>query len=402
MLKKLKSVKLNKPTKFLLLAFCWTILPLFLLEVLITILEPYIFRGNFQYDPDLGFRNRSYSGKTNQFGFNDRDYPLQKEAGKYRIVFVGDSFSWMGGKKRNYVPLLEKKFEKYYGQHQVDIINTGYIGTHTVEQLAMLKKYGLQYTPDQVALGFFVGNDFLDADPNRKRIIVNDLFIDIDKRNEFILFGYPIIPKSRLLTFIEQRYKIWMEEAKAKKDGEKDEKEGKGKGFFARETYLKMVLAKLEFCNVAGLNSGDRNPRINYILNSISEMKRLLDSKKIKFIVGIYPDEYQVDDKLLDEILTTFKLPKSDYDLECQQRILKKHLEAEGIPYIDLREKFREETIKHPWHKLYLLRDTHWNDDGNKLAADIWFDTLQPDINSYLKPVTGKEIKKIDQKNEKK
>jgi len=386
MLKKLSALKLNRPTKFLLLTFCWTILPLLLLEFLMTILEPYIFRGNFQYDPDLGFRNRPYSGKTNQFGFNDRDYPLQKEPGTYRIVFVGDSFSWMGGKKHNYIPLLAKKFEGYYGKHQLDIINTGYIGTHTVEELAMLKKYGLQYNPDQVALGFFAGNDFLDGDPNRKRIIVNDLFIDIDKRQEFILFGYPIIPKSRVLTFIEQRTKIWTEEAKAKKDREKDEKEGKRNGFFARQTYLNMVRGKLEFCNIAGLNSGERNPRINYILNGVSEMKTLLDSKKIKLIVGIYPDEYQVDEQLLNEVLTTFKLNKSDYDLECQQRILKKHLEANAIPYVDMREKFRQETIKHPGDKLYLLRDTHWNDRGNQLAADIWFDTLRQEVDSSLKP----------------
>jgi phage/plasmid primase-like uncharacterized protein len=45
---------------------------------------------------------------------------------------------------------------------------------------------------------------------------------------------------------------------------------------------------------------------------------------------------------------------------------LKKHLEANAIPYVDMRENFRQETIKHPGDKLYLLRDTHGNDRGNQ------------------------------------
>jgi hypothetical protein len=59
--------------------------------------------GNFyEYDADLGFRVRPYTNDSNAFGFNDRDYPLQKPAGHFRIVVLGDSFSWAGGKDKNY------------------------------------------------------------------------------------------------------------------------------------------------------------------------------------------------------------------------------------------------------------------------------------------------------------
>lgn len=161
-----------------------------LLEFSMIILEPYLFRGFYQYD--LGFRVRPYAHGTNRFGFNDRDYPLQKNSKIFRILVVGDSFNWAGGKERNYTAILEKQFEKYYGKHQVDVINTGYPMTHTAEQLEMLKKYGLQYNPDLVFLSFFIGNDFVDADPNRKRIVVNDVYFDIDKRRELTFLGYPI------------------------------------------------------------------------------------------------------------------------------------------------------------------------------------------------------------------
>ena len=230
-----------------------TFLCVLLLEVLMIVLEPYLSRGFYQYDPDLGFRVRPYVRGTNRFGFNDRDYPLQKNSETFRVLVVSDSFNWAGGLEGNYTALLEKKFEEYYGGHRVDIINAGYPGTHTAEQLDMLRKYGLQYNPDLVFLGFFAGNDFIDADPDRKRIIVYDTYIDIDKRCELTFLGYPIIPKSRLLHFVKQKYKISKELIKARRDtqtrGNAPVKERSGT--FSEETFLNIERIRLEFCLVS-------------------------------------------------------------------------------------------------------------------------------------------------------
>jgi len=102
------------------------------------VLEPYLFRGFYQYDADLGFMVRPNASGTSRFGFNDRDYPLQKDPGVFRVLVVGDSFGWIGGKEGNYTAILEKQLDAYYGKHQVDVINAGYPMTHTAEQLEML------------------------------------------------------------------------------------------------------------------------------------------------------------------------------------------------------------------------------------------------------------------------
>ncbi len=412
MLQSLKQLKFTKIKQFLLLTFCWLILPLLTLEILLIVLEPYLFKGLYQYDPDLGFKVRPYANGNNQFGFNDRDYPLLKEPGKYRALIVSDSFNWAGGQNGNYTALLEDKLESYYGKHRIDIINAGYPGTHTVEQLAMLKKYGLQYNPDLVILGFFAGNDFRDADPHRKRIIVNDLYVDIDKRKELIIFGYPIIGKSRLLLFVEQKYKVWQELRRAKKAASRsrnprnqvfqknrvskisgslklpnnllfspvfasgkpqDNRREQSPGILSQEAFLQVEKSRLNFCKKDDLARGKREENINYIFNGISEMKSLLDAKQIKFIVAIYPDEYQVSDRLFQEIIENFDLNQENYIVNCQQQILIEHLEANGIPYIDLLPRFRQEQIN---RHLYLLREPHWNSAGNQLAAEIFFDYL--------------------------
>lgn len=394
----LKLINFKKINTFLLLTFSWIILPLFLVEILMIVLEPYLFQELYQYDPDLGFRVRPYMNGNNQFGFNDRDYPLQKELNKFRLLVVSDSFNWAGGKEGNYTALLEKKFESYYGKQQVDVINVGYPGTHTGEQLAMLKKYGLQYNPDLVVLGFFAGNDFRDADPERKRIIVNGIYIDIDKKDELIIFGYPIIGKSRFLMFLQQKYQVYQELQNAKQDSAKlsnnflfatvnlpsspiAERE-QSPGILSNKAFLRVEKSRLKFCKIRDLLEGERDDNIEYIFNSISEMQELLKSRNIKLVVAIYPDEYQVNDELLNDIFAEYDdLHRESYNIRCQQEILRKYLEANGIPYIDMLDRFRvEQNSRH----LYLLREPHWNSAGNLLAAEILFDYLVKDTDEFF------------------
>ena len=122
MFKNLSVFQLKKLRQTLLLLFCWTILPLFMVELLMIVLEPYLSQGLYQYDPDLGFKIRPYANGNNQFGFNDQDYPLQKQPDNYRILVVSDSFNWAGGKEGNYTALLEQKFAQYYKNSQVEVI----------------------------------------------------------------------------------------------------------------------------------------------------------------------------------------------------------------------------------------------------------------------------------------
>jgi len=377
--------KARKIAKLILPPVVITFLCFLFLEVLMIVLEPYLFTGFYQYDPDLGFRvrpytrqtsrfglGRPYAHRTNQFGFNDRDYPLEKDPNTFRILVISDSFNWAGGLEGNYTAKLEKKFEEYYGEHRVDVINAGYPGTHTGQQLALLKKYGLQYSPDLVFLGFFVGNDFLAANPQVKRIIVNDTFYTIDRRKDRTLLGYPIIPRSRLIHFVKQKYKTFKELRRARREttASGESPEGGNGGTFSEDTFLEIEKIRLEFCNVEKHRAHVFDDRIRYIFQSISEMRDLLHSRDIGFVVGIYPDEFQVNSDLLNQVFERFSLEREDYDNELTQRILKEYLDLEHIPSVDFLDEFRRKGREIP---LYLLRDTHWNEAGNELAAEIIF-----------------------------
>lgn len=375
-----------------LLGFLWIGVPWLTAELFMIVTEPYLFKGFFQYDPDLGFRVNPDAPGTNAYGFNDRDYPLEKTPGNYRIVVIGDSYSWAGNLDGNYTAILEKQFEAHYGSPKVDVINVGFPMADPPMYLGMLKKYGLKFNPDLVVLGFFVGND-LHTPVNQKRIVLNDTFIDVDRTKEVKLFGYPLIGQSRVWLFLQQRYRVFQEqlklqEAQQQNQGKLELIEGavaqetptpspspEPPPMYSEETFLEIERWKLEINHIADYQGGKFTPQFEYSLQAVVEMAEILKAENIPFLVAIYPSEYQVNSTLAEKIFTAYQLNPEDYDLELPQKVVIETLKAHGIDYLDMLEPFQEAGKE---EVLYLLRDTHWNLKGNQLAANLLFNRLQP------------------------
>jgi hypothetical protein len=361
------------------LLFCWVVVPLVLVEIAMIVLEPHLFKGFYQYDQDIGFRVRAQPGRTNALGFNDRDYPLQRQAGVFRILVIGDSFAWAGGMHGNYTALLEGKLNEAARVEHVEVINASLPMSHTGDQVALLKKYGLQFEPHLVVVGFFAGNDFLDADPRRKRIVVNDTYLDIRRSREVTLFGYPIVRQSRLLAFVKQKYRIFREGPRYD-TSEQAEESSAAQGTFSEETFLSLERDRLEFCNLRSHAEGKYAANIGYIFESLRAMRDLLSARGVPLLVAIFPDEFQVDDRLADAVFSHFKLDRSDYDLTLMQKVLRDFLQSENIPHVDMLERFRQVARQ---ERLYRLRDSHWNQAGNRLAAAILQESLTPAIEAH-------------------
>ncbi len=372
--------------KRLLFSVLALILALLVLEVLMTVLDPVVGRGFYRYDPDLGFRVRAHAHGTNRFGFNDRDYPLEKPAGTFRILVVNDSFGWAGGREANYTEVLERLLADRYGAGRVEVINTGYPMTHTGEQLEMLRKFGLQYDPDLVIHGFFLGNDFVDAHRFRKRIVVNDTTIDIDRRSERTLFGYPLVGSSRLYHVVRQRLKLLAEASRSDGGTRTGDDPADVEGTFSEQTYAQIERARMEFCNVRRQRAGLFADQVAFAKESLASMATLLESRGIEFVVALYPDEFQVDPALQRRLFATFDLRAEDYDLDLPNRLARAHLEALQVPVIDMLPAFRERSSV---ESLYLPRNTHWNESGRRLAGELLFDGVLPLLDEALEGTTS-------------
>ena len=363
-----------------------------ILEIFMIVAEPYLHRGAFEYDADLGFRVRPGRLNSNSFGFNDKEYDLEPEAGVLRILFVGDSFSWGGGIKQNYAAILERMFERHHGRHRVDIINGGYPMTHTGEHVLMLKKYGLQYNPHMVFLGFFLGNDFLHHTSHRKRIVVWGTYFDIDDREEVTLLGYPIVGQSRLLHFFKQHYivlrnryeanrqeqrRLHREKSAKKPPRPNTRKRPDPSPWMPLEQYLRTEGSMLHVSH----HTFRDHISVELVRQSVSEMNGLVKDRGATLHVGLYPARVQVDPALLEQVLELHHWSAADFDVNLVNSLLIEHLKAERIPFVDLTPRFRRASAK---RSLYRRQDTHWNAQGNRLAAKILFKELAPIVDRRL------------------
>lgn len=401
-------------------------------EVVLLVFHEQFFGQSFYiFDPDLGFRVRPYAAygnaQANEFGFNDRDYPHQRQPGVYRILILSDSFNWMGGPEGNYTALLEGMFEAEFGPGRVEVIAAGYSQTHTAEQLALLRKFGLRYNPDLVVLGFYAGNDFFDAHPQRKRIVLGaattDIYLDRDFYTTFL--GRPVVWQSRLWLFlrkkwIEYRYfgpapnraspnRALLDQgfpnraspnrpslkgvATHRRPAPRPQQPSSypqprtvsnhSPGIsLPREVYLEIVATRFAFARHDRPSIFDAFER--YIFDALQDMSRLLDEKKIDFIVAAYPDEVQVNPQLRRAIIERTSGSAPDYDWTRAQTLLDDFCARNNIVFLDLLPAFRESHTR--GERLYIENNTHWNDAGNQLAAALLFKALHDQAARHLGP----------------
>jgi len=92
--------------------------------------------------------------KINSHGFRDREYRPVKPKDVYRIGIIGDSitFGMFLELEETYPKRLEKLFERE--GMRVEVLNLGIGGYDTAQEVAFLEKTGLQFSLDEVIVGY--------------------------------------------------------------------------------------------------------------------------------------------------------------------------------------------------------------------------------------------------------
>ncbi|MAF43263.1 MAG: hypothetical protein CMI54_03710 [Parcubacteria group bacterium] len=118
-------------------------------------------------------QGKEIKNKVNSFGFLDEEHSYEKPLEKYRIVFIGDSFTEATNvlRQNTFPKILEKELNEIY-ENKVETINLGSNGFGTAHEYLTLKEYGLKFSPDLVIL----------------------LFIENDLENNLVKFGSDINP----------------------------------------------------------------------------------------------------------------------------------------------------------------------------------------------------------------
>lgn len=371
-----------------------TLVTFLLVEAALLAFNDVFFRRSFYvFDPDLGFRVRSHVGygnhTTNEFGFNDRDYEHERRPGTFRVLVIGDSFNWTFGPDGNYAGVLERLLGARFPACGVEVVNAGYPQMHTGQQLALLRKFGMQYHPDLVVLGFFVGNDFYDADPDRLRIVVGGVTTDVRPGRDFyrVVFGQPLVPKSRLLLFVRERWNELSRVGEAERKqfaAPPDVERVLGVDAPPRErararpttsgAYFQWLARRMDFARRSQAARFARNEA--YVRDSLREMRDLLAAEGIPFVLAAYPDAVQVVPEIRDALLARTGRAADDYEWTRAQRLLAAYAADLGVPFVDLLPGFVA-ARERGWN-LYLVNDSHWSAAGNVLAAELLLPAVAP------------------------
>ena len=106
-----------------------------------------------------------YVYRHNSFGFRDVEHAYAKDESVFRILGLGDSFTYGVGAdfEQTYLYLLEKMFNERAGKHpSVEIIKAGIPRYYSEPELILLNEYGREYSPDLILIGF-LPNDVIDT-----------------------------------------------------------------------------------------------------------------------------------------------------------------------------------------------------------------------------------------------
>ena len=324
------------------------------------------------FNPSHIFYNKSYNryrGKQvyyngfrlNSKAFHDIEYPLEKPKNAFRIVALGDSFAYgIVPYQFNYLTLLEDKLKQ--DRPATEVINMGISGTGVQSYLSVLLNEGINYNPDMVIVGFFIGNDF---EVPRKRPYENSFLAT------FFHYTY------RLIGYYIYQIKQAEKSVSSSPDEEKnpmlatpvssydDERPSFDPTYFMTIEVSRSIIFRKD--NAKFLEEAER------AFYYLREMRDVCQKRGIKFAVTIIPDEVQVNSALQQKVIRAHGIEPDGMDFFGPNQWLGKRLSEANIPVMDLTQYFMEHSND---NRLYRLRDTHWNIAGNQLAADILYQEL--------------------------
>lgn len=188
------------------------------------------YSGNVK-DVDLPYRRKPLSRRTgrnetnefdydyqhNSFGFRDIEHTITKAEGTFRILGLGDSMTYGIGVpfEDTYLYRLEKMLNDRAGDHpRVEIIKTGIPRYFPEVERMLLEKYGVQFQPDLILVGF-LPNDVIDTYLGLDAVKVDQSgYLKTREAEELGQLGMQVYRYCHLCRLVLRKYVSWQIEKK--------------------------------------------------------------------------------------------------------------------------------------------------------------------------------------------
>lgn len=342
---------------------------------------PYTLRPNFNgrlgdYEGGMAFllderQVTTYEVTTNSLGFRDTEFSASKPTGIYRIMILGDSFTFGFSLDDgyNYPAVVELCLQN---SAQIEIINAGFASSYSPDSYYVYhREISPTYEPDMIIVGYFIGNDFLDMMDTVWIGETSGLPTRVESKTRYVdpahwwrtraglpRYQNPLLRDVHLYQLIVGQLIEW---------GIGTDYANAGEGYF--ENYKAVFYP--DFQGITAMQTAfDRS------MQMLAAMRDLAAERGQNYLVILIPTGVQSDQDLWEQTLNDLPYPTNPATAHPQKRI-QDFLEAEQIPYLDLLPSFREPSDE----ALYLGRDGHWSEAGMFRASDV--------ICQYLKDHLG-------------
>jgi len=298
----------------------------------------------------------AYFGRDagNSRGYTDVE-PRDSASDTVRIVALGDSFAYgIVGYEKNFLTLLEAKLSARVGR-PVEVSNLGLPGLQPKDYLQMLADEGMPLHPDLVLVCLFSGNDFMrvgDTTP-------------FDSRNW------------RLVGFVQRLARYAAERGRNPEPGAPQVAAPKGwtasPSGFSPEAYLELAMKYVPLLRRA--RDASVQSAIDGTLAIVGDIAALAAPAPVA--VAVLPSELQVNPQLRASALSKLQLHEQDLDLDAPARETRARLEGRGITVVDLLPAL---SAAERDGNTFATRDSHWNERGNEVAAELLAETLEAEV----------------------
>lgn len=332
----------------------------------------------------MGRTMLGFAPGTVQFGFvlnsrsfRTREYEPGPARDRFRVVALGDSFTFASGglpHEDHWTTVLQAELGGRAAR-PVEVLRLGVPDTGPAFQLRLWQVEASRLAPDAVVLAFFVGNDFVDHQPDRGPFA--DDGRGLSARFASVSAAYRALRNLARVAGAGGLASADRREAGPAAPGEpvpgyREAFDG-GLPTFSEGRFLAIEAERMALCLSSEEAAFEALARRTAAV--VEALAVEVEASGASFVVMLIPDQYQVAPELAEAAVRAAGRSLADYDLERPQRVLTAMLEASGIRVLDLLPVLREEAAAAP---VYRPRDTHWNARGNRIAADALADLLDP------------------------
>lgn len=312
----------------------------------------------------------------NSHGFLSPEYPYEKQNGVKRIVLLGDSFA-VGAVPypNNFIRILDRHLNQNDEGIKYEVINLGIpcIGPNVERKI--LEVEGVKYQPDLVILSFFVGNDLTDD---------GVYAYNYAKKQTSQQHMLPkSIYYSKFITFLRNYYLL---NAKPHDVASITQSDSQVLGVYTGDQLPNEIgptFSEEKYLSIVNYWSGILNdPSEHYdffddVIEDIHRMKEISAQNDSKFIVIIFPADFQMRKDIIETVAARAEKSVDKYDVTLPQRKLIEAFNKYDIEYIDLLRYWMHDPIASEY---YIPRDSHLNSMGNMKVEE----NIYPEIQSML------------------